>query len=69
MQQVILIEREEGGYIVEVPSLPNCTSQGNTVREALNNVMKAMTLYSTTKSPAETKRASGLRPGSKVHMR
>jgi predicted RNase H-like HicB family nuclease len=34
---VILHEAEEGGYWVEVPSLPGCFSQGETVDEALKN--------------------------------
>jgi predicted RNase H-like HicB family nuclease len=73
MQQIILIEREEGGYIAEVPTLPTCTSQGNTAREAINNVMKAMALHHLTStannSPAEAKRSSGLRAFSTIHMR
>jgi predicted RNase H-like HicB family nuclease len=34
---VILHEAEEGGYWLEVPALPGCYSQGETVDEALEN--------------------------------
>ena len=39
---VILHEAEEGSFWVEVPSLPGCFSQGETVDEALRNVKKAI---------------------------
>ena len=45
MRQVILIPDEDGGYAVEVPSLPGCISQGDTVEEALENIKEAIELY------------------------
>jgi antitoxin HicB len=45
MRQVILIPDETGGYIVEVPSLPGCFSQGETVAEALANIREAIELH------------------------
>ena len=45
MRQVILIPDEDGGYIVEVPSLPGCYSQGDTEQEALDNIREAIELY------------------------
>jgi predicted RNase H-like HicB family nuclease len=45
MRQVILIPDETGGYIVEVPSLPGCYSQGETVDEALENIREAIELH------------------------
>ena len=39
---VILHRAEEGGYWVEVPALPGCFSQGETVEEALANVREAI---------------------------
>jgi predicted RNase H-like HicB family nuclease len=39
---VILHEAEEGGYWAEVPSLPGCLSQGETVDETLENVADAI---------------------------
>lgn len=45
MRQVILIPDEDGGYIVEVPSLPGCYSQGETEEEALANIREAIDLH------------------------
>ncbi|MBI1257113.1 MAG: type II toxin-antitoxin system HicB family antitoxin [Chloroflexi bacterium] len=46
MRQVILIpDLESGGYLVEVPSLPGCYSQGETVDEALANIREAIDLH------------------------
>ena len=42
---VVVHEAEEGGYWVEVPALPGCYSQGETVEEALRNVREAIGLY------------------------
>ncbi len=45
MRQVILIPDETGGYTVEVPSLPGCFSEGDTIDEALANIKDAIELY------------------------
>ena len=46
MRQVILIpDPEVGGYTVEVPSLPGCISEGDTIDEALANIKEAIDLY------------------------
>ncbi len=46
MRTVILIpDREVGGYTVEVPSLPGCVTEGDTVEEALTNARDAIDLY------------------------
>ncbi len=45
MRQVILIPDETGGYVAEVPSLPGCYSQGETVEEALANIKEAIELH------------------------
>jgi predicted RNase H-like HicB family nuclease len=45
MRQVILIPDETGGYVVEVPSLPGCYSQGETEAEALANIKEAIELH------------------------
>jgi len=42
---VIIHDAEEGGYWVEVPALPGCFSQGETIEEALQNVREAITLH------------------------
>jgi antitoxin HicB len=44
-RQVILIPDPDGGYTVEVPSLPGCISQGDTVDEALANIREAIELH------------------------
>lgn len=45
MRQVILIPDPDGGFVVEVPSLPGCYSQGETETEALANIREAITLH------------------------
>jgi predicted RNase H-like HicB family nuclease len=45
IRQVILHRAEEGGYWVEVPSLPGCFSQGETKEEALENIKEAIALH------------------------
>lgn len=43
MRQVILSpDREDGGWVAEVPSLPGCISQGDTREEALENIQDAI---------------------------
>jgi len=43
MRQVIIYpDREDGGWVAEVPSLPGCISQGRTKVEALENVRDAI---------------------------
>ena len=39
---VIIHKAEEGGYWAGVPALPGCFSQGETVEEALKNVIEAI---------------------------
>ena len=43
--QVILEPDEEGGYVVYIPSLPGCISEGETAEEALQNIQEAIDLY------------------------
>jgi len=45
MRQVILIPDDNGGYTVEVPSLPGCISEGDTLEDALANIREAIDLY------------------------
>lgn len=42
---VIFQKEKIGGYSVWVPSLPGCTSQGETFEEALENIKEAINLY------------------------
>ena len=47
MRYTVVLECEEdGGYIVSVPALPGCVSQGDTRAEALCNIQEAIALYS-----------------------
>ncbi len=43
--KVIIKEGEDGWYVVEVPTLPGCISQGRTKKEALENIKEAIELY------------------------
>jgi predicted RNase H-like HicB family nuclease len=40
--KVIVHEAEEGGYWAEVPAIPGCASQGETLDELLTNVREAV---------------------------
>jgi predicted RNase H-like HicB family nuclease len=42
---VVVHEADEGGYWVEVPALPGCYSQGETIEETLGHVREAIELY------------------------
>ncbi len=42
---IVLEKQEEGGYTVYVPELPGCISQGETEKEAINNINEAMEIY------------------------
>ena len=39
---VLVYKAEEGGYWAEVPALPGCYSQGETVEETIKNVKEAV---------------------------
>ena len=40
--KVVVHEAEEGGYWAEVPSIPGCASQGETMEELLENIHEAV---------------------------
>lgn len=43
MRQVVLYpDRDDGGWVAEVPSLPGCMTQGATREEAISNVRDAI---------------------------
>lgn len=44
-RKVLLYPGEDGYFVVEVPSLPGCISQGKTRQEALTNIEEAIALY------------------------
>ena len=39
--KVAFHEAEEGGYLVEVPSIPGCATQGDSFDELLSNIYEA----------------------------
>ena len=43
--KIILEPSQDGGYTVIVPALPGCISEGNTRKEALDNIKEAIELY------------------------
>ena len=43
--KVIIHDAEEGGYWAEVPSLPGCGTQGETIEELLSNLYEAVEGY------------------------
>ncbi|MDD4161129.1 MAG: type II toxin-antitoxin system HicB family antitoxin [Methanothrix sp.] len=46
MEYTILVhEAEEGGFWSEVPALPGCYSQGETIDETLRNTKEAIESY------------------------
>lgn len=46
MGYTVILEREaDGGYVVSVPALPGCVSQGDNRDEALANIREAIQLY------------------------
>ncbi len=46
MKYTVILQREnDGGYVVSVPALPGCVSQGDTREEALENIEEAIELY------------------------
>jgi predicted RNase H-like HicB family nuclease len=42
---VVVHSAEEGGYWVDVPTLPGCFSQGETIEEAMKNAREAIELH------------------------
>ena len=46
MRYTVVLEREsDGGFVVSVPALPGCVSQGDTRADALSNIREAIELY------------------------
>ena len=40
--QVVIHEAEEGGYWAEVPAVPGCATEGDTMEELLRNLHEAV---------------------------
>lgn len=43
--EAIFTPQDEGGFTVEVPDLPGCISEGDTLKEAESNIEEAVQLY------------------------
>ena len=43
--KIILEPSEEGGYTAIVPALPGCINEGDSRREVIENIRKAIELY------------------------
>ena len=49
--KIVVHEAEEGGFWAEVPALPGCVSQGETMDELLGNVREAIQAWLDTAPP------------------
>ena len=45
MRYSVIIHKSKYGYDVHVPALPGCYSQGETLKEALENIKDAILTY------------------------
>lgn len=52
---VVVLEDETGGYLAFVPALPGCHTQGDTMKELMENVKEAIELYLETLTDEERK--------------
>lgn len=43
--KILLNKEQEGGYMVTVPALPGCITQGDTIEEAVSMAREAIELY------------------------
>ena len=59
----LIYDEEYHGYVVDVPQLPGCMSQGKTVEAALKNVRKAIRLYLKQAGPQPAKGVSEVMTG------
>jgi predicted RNase H-like HicB family nuclease len=52
--KIVVHEAEEGGFWAEVPALPGCVSQGETMDELLANMREAIQAWLDTAPPDDT---------------
>jgi predicted RNase H-like HicB family nuclease len=47
MRYTVLVtpDREQGGYVVSVPAIPGCTTQGESMEEAIENIKDLIPTY------------------------
>jgi predicted RNase H-like HicB family nuclease len=53
---VLLFDEPEGGYSVEIPELPGCFTEGDTVEEALANAREAIACHLDPHEPAASRK-------------
>ena len=60
--KIVIHDAEEGGYWAEVPAIPGCVSQGETIDELLQNIHEAIEgcLAVEVKKPKKTKKSKVL---------
>jgi predicted RNase H-like HicB family nuclease len=56
--KAIIHEAEEGGFWAEVPALPGCVTQGETVGEITSNLREAIEGWLSIETPPEKPRSS-----------
>lgn len=56
--KAIIHEAEEGGYWAEVPALPGCVTQGETVEEVTSNLREAIEGWLSVETPDATRAQS-----------
>jgi predicted RNase H-like HicB family nuclease len=44
-RKVVITKGDDSWYVVTVPSLPGCITQGKTIKEAKENIKEAISLY------------------------
>ena len=59
---VVIHEEPEGGFWAEVPALPGCYSQGETVDELMDNIREAIS------GVLEVMKEEGKRPETKIRI-
>jgi predicted RNase H-like HicB family nuclease len=52
--RAIVHKAQEGGFWAEVPALPDCMTQGETIEEVRANLQEAVELWLEAGSPEET---------------
>ena len=45
LYRVLIEEDEDGGFVAQVPALPGCISQGDTLEETRANIREAIQAY------------------------
>ena len=59
LQYDAVFEKEaDGGYSVWVPDLPGCCSQGDSLKEAIDNIKEAIELYLEDADPEQLEEGS-----------